>query len=144
VATGGDARARGGEAARAAKERSGCGGAGGGAAAQEQHRRETARRRLGFGGGGLKRRRPKNGSGVRLRRGRSAFNAMIGRAGRLIGRGGAASSQSPVSSWRDRTRPVRDDRTLTESGQRLPGNLTRMTGRDGGVQDRTQWSQRHV
>jgi hypothetical protein len=33
-----------------------------------------------------------------LKEGRSAFHAMIGRAGRLTGRGGAASGQSPVSS----------------------------------------------
>jgi hypothetical protein len=69
---------------------------------------------------------------------------MTGRAGRLTGRGGAASGQSLVSSWRNRTRPVRDDQTLTESGQRLLGNLTRMTGHGGGDRDRTQWSQRHV
>jgi hypothetical protein len=69
---------------------------------------------------------------------------MTGRAGRLTGRGRAASDQSLVSSWRDRTCPVRDDRTLTESGQNLPGNPTRMTGRGGGVRDRTQWSQYRV
>jgi hypothetical protein len=46
-----------------------------------------------------KRRRPKKvDRDVRLKRLRSAFHAMIGRAGRLTGRGGAASSQSPVSS----------------------------------------------
>jgi hypothetical protein len=69
---------------------------------------------------------------------------MTGRDGRLTERDGAAFSQSPVSSWRDRTRPVRDDRTLTESGQSLPGNPTRMTGHGGGGRDRTRWSQRHV
>jgi hypothetical protein len=71
---------------------------------------------------------------------------MTGRGGRLTGRDGVASGQSPVSSWRDRTRPIRDDRTLTESGQSLPGNptRTRMTGRGGGGWDRTWWSQRHV
>jgi hypothetical protein len=81
---------------------------------------------------------------VRLKRLRSAFNAMTGRAGRLIGRGRTASGQSPVSSWCDRTRPVRDDQTLIESGQNLPGNPTCMTGHGGGVRDRTQWSQRRV
>jgi hypothetical protein len=69
---------------------------------------------------------------------------MTGRAGRMTGHGGAASGQSPVSSWRDRTRSVRDDRTLTEFGQRLPGNPIHMTGRGGGDRDRTQWSQRRV
>jgi hypothetical protein len=69
---------------------------------------------------------------------------MTGRAGRLTGRGGAASGQSPVSSWRDQTRPVRDDRTLTEFGQSLPGNLTRMTGRGDGGRDQMRWSQRRV
>jgi hypothetical protein len=39
----------------------------------------------------------------RLRKGRSAFNAMTGRAGRLTGRGGAAFRQSPISSWHDQT-----------------------------------------
>jgi hypothetical protein len=63
---------------------------------------------------------------------------MTGHGGRLTGRDGAASGQSPVSSWRDRTCPVRDDRTLTESGQSLPGNPTHMTGRDGGGRDQTR------
>jgi hypothetical protein len=81
---------------------------------------------------------------VRLKRLRSAFHAMTGRGGRLTGRDGVASDQSPVSSWRDRTRSVRDDRTLTESGQSLPGNPTRMTGRGGGGRDRMRWSQRRV
>jgi hypothetical protein len=81
---------------------------------------------------------------VRLKRLRSAFHAMTGRGGRMTGRDGVASGQSPVSSWCDRTRPVRDDRTLTESGQSLPGNPTRMTGRGGGGRDRTRWSQRRV
>jgi hypothetical protein len=107
---------------------------------------KSASRRLGFGFGGLK-----TAADVRLKRLRSAFHAMTGRGGRLTGRGGrltgrdgAASSQSPVSSWHDRTCPVRDDRTLIESGQSLPGNLTRMTGRGGGGWDRTRWSQRRV
>jgi hypothetical protein len=52
----------------------------------------------------------------RLKEGKSAFHAMIGRAGRLTGRGGAAFGQIPISSWHDRTRPVRADWTLTESG----------------------------
>jgi hypothetical protein len=56
---------------------------------------------------------------------------MTGHAGRLTGRGGAASGQSPVSSWHDQTRPVRADRMLTESGQRSPGELNTL--------DRTQW-----
>jgi hypothetical protein len=43
---------------------------------------------------------------VRLKRLRSAFHAMTERAGRLTGRGGAASGQSPISSWHDRTCPV--------------------------------------
>jgi hypothetical protein len=62
---------------------------------------------------------------------------MTGRAGRLTEHGGAASGQSPVTSWRDWTRPVRNDRMLTESDQSLPGNPTRMTGRGGGVRDQT-------
>jgi hypothetical protein len=138
----------------AAEERSGRGGA----AAAEEEQRLRGRRcsgagrrssRLGFGGSGERRIEKKTAEkttdrDVRLRRGRSAFKAMTGRAGRLTGHGGAASGQSPVSSWRDRTRPVRDDRTRTESGQRLPGNPTRMTGRGGGVRDRTQWSQHRV
>jgi hypothetical protein len=82
------------------------------------------------GDGGLKR---KTEMDVRLKRLRSAFHVMTGRAGRLTGRGGAAFGQSPVSSWHDRTCPVRDDRTLIESGQSLPENLTRMTGRGGGA-----------
>jgi hypothetical protein len=66
-----------------------------------------------------------------LKEGRSAFHTMIGRAGRLTERGGAASGQSPVSSWRERTRPVRADRTLTESSQRSPGELNTL--------DQTRW-----
>jgi hypothetical protein len=62
----------------------------------------------------------------------------------MTGRDGAASSQSLVSSWHDRTRPVRDDWMLTESGQSLPGNPTCMTGHSGGGGDQTRWSQRHV
>jgi hypothetical protein len=56
---------------------------------------------------------------------------MTGRVGRLTGRGGAASGQTLVSSWHDRTHPVRADRTLTESGQRSPGELNTL--------DRTWW-----
>jgi hypothetical protein len=69
---------------------------------------------------------------------------MTGRASRLTGRGGAVSGQSPVSSWCDWMRLVRNNRMLTESDQSLPGNPTRMTGRGGGVRDWTQWSQRRV
>jgi hypothetical protein len=67
----------------------------------------------------------------RLKGRRSAFHAVIGRTGRLTGRGGAASGQSPVSSWHDRTRPVRYDRMLTESIQRSP--------REPNTHDRTRW-----
>jgi hypothetical protein len=81
---------------------------------------------------------------VRLKRLRSAFLGVTGRADRLIGRAGAASGQSSISSWRDRMRLVRADRTWTESGQRSPGNPSCMTGRGGRVRDRTQWSQRRV
>jgi hypothetical protein len=49
---------------------------------------------------------------------RSAFQGVTGRAPRLAGRAAEASSQSPVSSFTDRTRPVRGDRMRTESGQR--------------------------
>jgi hypothetical protein len=69
---------------------------------------------------------------------------MTGHGGRLTGCDGAASGQSPVSSWRNRTRPVRDDWMLIESGQSLPGNPTRMTGHGGGGRDRMRWSQRRV
>jgi hypothetical protein len=65
----------------------------------------------------------------RLKEGRSALHTMIGRAGRLTGRGGAASGQSPISSWHDRTRPIIGDRTQTESGQGPPENPLRVTGR---------------
>jgi hypothetical protein len=58
----------------------------------------------------------------------------------MTGRGKAASGQGPVSSWNDRTRPIRHDQTLTESGHRLPGKLKRMTGRGGDGRDRTRWS----
>jgi hypothetical protein len=154
---GDDGRAWGGEAARTTEElatqessgdaavwkscggaRDGCGGArdgcgdargscggGEGVAALEN----SASRWLGFG---VRRIETKTATDVRLKRLRSAFHAMTGRGGRLTERDGAASGQSPVSSWRDRTRPVRDDRTLTESGQSLPGNPTRMTGHGGG------------
>jgi hypothetical protein len=62
----------------------------------------------------------------RLKEGRSAFHAMTGR-------GGAASGQSPVSSWRDQTRLVIGDRTRTESGQGPPENPLRVTERAGQV-----------
>jgi hypothetical protein len=67
-----------------------------------------------------------------LKEGRSAFHTMTRCAGHLTRRGGAASGQSPVGSWRDQTRPVRADRTLTESGQRSPGELNTL--------DRTRWT----
>jgi hypothetical protein len=86
------------------------------------------------------RRRTKQDLNVRLKRLRSTFRAMTERGGRMIERGGAASDHSPVSSWNDRRRPVRHDRTLTESGHRLPGKLKRMTGRGGDSRDRTRWS----
>jgi hypothetical protein len=94
-------------------------------------------RALADGGDGLKREQDLD---VRLKRLRSAFHAMTGRGGRMTRRGKAASSQSPVSSWNDRTRPVRHDRTLIGSGQILPLKLKRMTGRGGGGRDRTRWS----
>jgi hypothetical protein len=137
---------------------SGCGGvwvsergcetaACGAAAVVEKVRRCWRTRRVGDsgkgsadGGGGLKRKMKNLDLNLRLKRLRSAFHVMTGRGGRMTGRDGAASGQSPVSSWRDRTRPVRDDRTLTESGQSLSGNPTRMTGRGGGGRDRTGWS----
>jgi hypothetical protein len=62
---------------------------------------------------------------------RSARCALTGRGGRLTGRGGAASGHSPVSSWSDRTCPVRADRTQTESGRRSSGKLI--------AHDRTRW-----
>jgi hypothetical protein len=58
----------------------------------------------------------------------------------MTGRGGAASGHTPVSSWSDRTRPVRTDRTRSESGRGELGNSSRMTGRGGGNRDRTRWS----
>jgi hypothetical protein len=75
---------------------------------------------------------------------RSTFHGVTGHADRLTGRAAEASGQNPVSSWHDRTHPVRADRTRTESGQSSPGNPSRMTGRDGGVRDRTQWSQGRI
>jgi hypothetical protein len=53
---------------------------------------------------------------VRLKRLRSTFHRVTGRAVRLTGHVAEASGQSPVSSWHDRTRLVRADRTRTESG----------------------------
>jgi hypothetical protein len=119
----------------------GCGGVRGSCGAGEGTAalKNSTRRQLGFGFDGLK-----TATVVRLKRLRSAFHAMTGHGGRLTGRDGAASGQSLVSSWHDQTRPVRDDRTLTESDQSLPGNPTRMTGRGGGGRDRTRWSQRRV
>jgi hypothetical protein len=76
----------------------------------------------------------------RLKERRSAFHGVTRRAGCLTGHARAASDQSLVSSWHNRTRLVRADRTRTESGQRSPENPSRMTGRGGGVWDRTQWS----
>jgi hypothetical protein len=35
----------------------------------------------------------------------------------MTGRSGAASGHTPVSSWSNRTRPVRADQTRTESGR---------------------------
>jgi hypothetical protein len=49
----------------------------------------------------------------------------------MTGRGGAASGHTPVSSWSDRTRPVRTDRTRTESGRGLSGKVI--------ADDRTRW-----
>jgi hypothetical protein len=73
-----------------------------GTAAREEARRETvskarARRK---GGSGLKKKTAEETRSERTvkRGGRSAFNAMTGHAGRLNGRSGAASGQSPVSS----------------------------------------------
>jgi hypothetical protein len=104
--------------------------------------------RLGLGsdeGGGVRMKKKKKDLMKRLKTGlRSAFYGVIGCAVRLTGRAAEASGQSPVSSWRDRTCLVRADRTRTESGQSPPGKPSRMTGRAGGVQDRTQWSQRRV
>jgi hypothetical protein len=117
-----------------------CGGRGGrrhGRAARLQ-RREKAwrsgsteawwRGKLGQGGGsdGLKRVKKKIDLDEQLKEHISAFHAVTERAGRLTGHGGAASGQSPVSSWRDWTR--------TESGQRSLGNSLRMTGRGCKVQ----------
>jgi hypothetical protein len=98
---------------------------------------DTTRTARARSGGGLIRKRDLN---VRLKRLRSAFRAMTGRGGRMTGHGGAAFGHSPVSSWNDRTRPVRHDQTLTESGHRLPEKLKRMTGGGGGHRDRTRWS----
>jgi hypothetical protein len=56
-------------------------------------------------------------NGKKKKRLRSAFHGATGRADRLTERA-EASGQSLVSSWRDRTRPVRADRKGTESGQR--------------------------
>jgi hypothetical protein len=54
----------------------------------------------------------------RLKNLRSAFQRLTGRAPRLTRRAVEASSQSPVRSRSDRTRPLRGDRTQTESGQK--------------------------
>jgi hypothetical protein len=103
-----------------------------GMAAREEEQRETASKaRARSTVAAADEKKKKEEQDVWLKRLRSAFHAMIGRAGRLTGCGGAASGQSPVSSWRDRTRPVRDDRTLTESGQRSSGELNTL--------DRTRW-----
>jgi hypothetical protein len=84
--------------------------------------------------GGLRREKEdERDPNVRLQRVRSAFRAMTGR-------GGAASGHSPGSSWNDRPRPVRHDRTLTESGHKFFEKLKRMTGHGGGGRDRTRWS----
>jgi hypothetical protein len=57
---------------------------------------ETARARSG---GGLRRKKEKERDpNKRLKRLRFAFHAMTGCGGRMIGRGGTASGQSPVSS----------------------------------------------
>jgi hypothetical protein len=119
---------------RAAAVALGYGGAG-------DYGKEAARARSG---GGLRRKKENTGSEQTVKGLRSAFHVMTGHGGRMTGRSGAASGQSPVRSWSDQTRPVRHDRTLTESGQRLLGKLKRMTGRGGGGRDRTRWSQRCV
>jgi hypothetical protein len=120
AAAGGDARARGEEVALGADAAVRCGrgaqrlrrrGCGGAAAAEEERRLCGRRRggvrrrrsRLGFGGGGERQIEKKTAEkttdrDVRLRRGRSAFNAITGHAGRLTERGRPASGQSPVSS----------------------------------------------
>jgi hypothetical protein len=49
---------------------------------------------------------------------RSAFYGVTGCAPRLTGRAVEASGQSLVSTFTDRTCPVRGDRTRKESGQR--------------------------
>jgi hypothetical protein len=115
---------------------SGCGGAG------LWWRAETRRGRLGqelwqAAAVDLIRKQDLN---VRLKRLRSAFRAMTGRGGHMTERGGAASDYSPVSSWNDRTRPIRHDQTLIESSHILSRKLKRMTGRGGGDRDRTRWS----
>jgi hypothetical protein len=95
---------------------------------------ESQRRRAGCSGGaaasrglghGVNQRRHARGRRKRkktdewLKQGSDPlFHGVTGRADRLTGRATEASGQSPVSSWRNRTRLVRGDRTRTESGQR--------------------------
>jgi hypothetical protein len=120
--------------ARPAEDGCGCGEARhrGEQLAWQQWRRAALGHGLDHGGGEwIEKDGRKMDRDERLRRGGSAFNAMTGRAGRLTGRDRAASGQSPVSSWRDRTRPVRADRMLTESVRRSPGELNTL--------DRTRW-----
>jgi hypothetical protein len=105
---------------------------------------QRARAQIVGGGDRLKRKTEKGDRNERLKERRSAFHAVTGRADRLTEHGGVASGQSLVSSWRDQMCPVSADRTRTESGQRSPGNSSRLTGRGGGVWDRTQWSQHRV
>jgi hypothetical protein len=107
----------------AAHGRSWSSGSRGGAAEQR------ARARIDGGGCGWKREMEKIDRDERLKERRSAFHGVTERAG-------AASDQSPVSSWHDRTR--------IESNQRSPRNPSRLTRHGGGVRDRTQWSQRRV
>jgi hypothetical protein len=81
------------------------------------------------GDGAAARRRKKEDPhrSVREKRVRSTFKPLTGHAPRPTGRAQETSDQSLVRSRVDRTRPVRDDQTLTESGsrtdtqQRTPG-----------------------
>jgi hypothetical protein len=142
----GTATTRDGYAARgtaaAARRAAAAAAARGAAAAVEKARRHRRPRRGGarVWGTAVMADAKKTTTIVRLKRLRSAFHAMTGRGGRLTRRDGAAFGQSPLSSRHEQTRPVRDDRTLTESDQSLPGNPTRMTGRGGGGRDLTRWS----
>jgi hypothetical protein len=79
---------------------SGCAG-GGTAAWEEARRRETAKKTARVRWRRWMKKEKKEEQDVRLKRLRSAFHAMTGRAGRLTEGGGAASYQSPVSSWCD-------------------------------------------